>query len=99
MTLGLAQWITLVETDDATESLRIEITHYPERQTSERVICFNSVSKILFDWEDRDDGCLESIIGAFEDIDGDQLRYMIRTDQRTIWIWTKSPVALSVNSR
>lgn len=94
VTLGLAQWITLVETDDTAESLRIDLTHNPEDPATERSIYFTGVTKVVSEWEDRDDRCMESIIGAHEDVEGDQLRYMFHTEQRGLFIWAKRPATV-----
>lgn len=94
ITLGLAQWITLFKTEDAVESLRIGLTHNPEDSATERSIYFTAVTKVVSEWYDRDDGCMETIIGAHEGIDAEQLRYTLHTDQRELWIWAKHPAVI-----
>lgn len=94
VTLGLAQWITFVEINESAESLRIGLTHNPEDSATEKSIYFTGVTRVVSNWVDRDDGCLESIIGAHEECEGDQLRYTIHTEQRELCIWARHTAAI-----
>ena len=94
ITLGLVQWITLVEANDSAESLRIGLTHNPEKSATEKSLYFTGVTQVVSEWEDRNDECMESIIAAHEEKDGEQRRYLFHTEQRRLWIWTKHPVAI-----
>ena len=87
VTLGRAQWITLIEANDALATLRIGLTHDPESCTTERHIEFAAVTKVVSEWAEEKDDCMESIIGAHEDQNGNQLRYMFQTEKRELWIW------------
>lgn len=44
---------------------------------------------------DREEECMESIIRAHEDRDGELLRYMFHTEQRELWIWASEPATIS----
>lgn len=94
ITLGLAQWITLVETDEAAQSLRIGLTHNPEDSATERSLYFTAVTKVVSEWHDPEEGCMETIIGAHEDKYGQQLQYLLHTDQRELLICADQPVVI-----
>lgn len=97
VTLGLAQWITLIETNGATGTLRIGLTHQPQNPETERCITFTGVTNVQSEWFGRDDECMESLLGIHEDHDENQLRYMFHTEQRELWIWaTKSATITEV---
>lgn len=89
ITRGLAQWITFVEVDEAAETVRIGLTHNPEIGATEKLITFAEVTKVDSDWFERDDDCMESVIGAHEDQIGEQMRYMFHSEQRELWIWAR----------
>ncbi len=95
VTLGRAQWITSIEADEAMKRLWIGLTHHPESHATERRIEFHGVTKVVSEWSERDDGCMESILGANEDHDGQQLRYMLVTEQRALTIWASEPATIS----
>lgn len=95
---GLAQWITFVEINQVMGTCRIGLTHNPEDPATERTVEFTAVTNVFSEWDDRDDECMESIIGAHEDNEGDQLRYMFRTTQRELLIWTTHPAIIDTSS-
>lgn len=74
--------------------MRIGLTHHPEISATETVIDFIAVTKIEWTWDDQDDESMESIIGAHEDVNGEGMRYMFRTDQRELLIWSEQPATI-----
>ena len=95
VTLGRAQWITLIEMNDASGTLRICLTHHPDSPVPERCITFTGVTNVTSDWFDRDDECVESLIGIHEHQDANQFRYMFHTEKRELWIWATKPAAIT----
>ncbi len=95
VTLGRAQWITLIEMNDASGTLRICLTHHPDSPVPVRCITFTGVTNVTSDWFDRDDECVESLIGMHEHQDANQFRYMFHTEQRELWIWATKPAAIT----
>ncbi len=94
VTLGVAQWITLIEMNSDLGTLRICLTHHPDNPEPERCITFSSVTNVTSAWFDRDDKCMESLIGIHEEHDANQLRYLFHTEQRELWIWTTKPATI-----
>ncbi|MEZ6142641.1 MAG: hypothetical protein R3B84_18935 [Zavarzinella sp.] len=94
ITGDFAQWITFVTSDDSSSTVRIGLTHNPEISTTEKLIEFIAVTKIESTWDDQDDECMESIIGAHEDMDGECMRYTFHTEQRDLLIWSELPASI-----
>ena len=84
LTRGLAQWITTFSHDQASRSLVVGFTHDPEHSKTERVARFAGVDKLVHRWQDRDDQCMETLIGAHETSTAGGSTYLLVTDQREI---------------
>jgi hypothetical protein len=79
-----AQWFTYVKYDAAKRELIIGMTHDPERAETQRVLHFADVQSVTDTWHDRDDDCMETLIGADEQAARSGWRYMLVTEQREI---------------
>ena len=88
ITRGYAQWITAIEHDQTRASMTIGLTKNPEFNRTEILIVFAGVVRTLSDWANREDDCMESIIGVHEETIDDMLRYCFHTEQRELLIWT-----------
>jgi hypothetical protein len=84
LTRGMAQWITAFSHDQASRSLVGGLTHDPEHSKTERVARFAGVDNLVHGWQDRDDQCMETLIGAHETSTADGFAYLLNTDQREI---------------
>jgi hypothetical protein len=84
ITKGRAQWIVSFECDDEKNNLTIQLTQEPELESVHRILKFFGVVNLESSWEDKDDNCLETIIGADEILNESYPRYFIHTDQREI---------------
>jgi hypothetical protein len=84
VTHGLAQWLTFVKHDHITRDLVVELTHDPGSLATQRIIRFADVTTVEDCWIDRDDGCMETLMGAHENETGSDFRYTLVTDQREI---------------
>lgn len=84
LTQGKALWITSVSHDAAARTLVVGFTQDPERSESRRVASFFGVEQVESQWQDRDDGCMETLIGAHETCSGGSFCYALVTDQREI---------------
>ena len=83
-TRGQAQWLTSVKYDPAARELVVGLTHDPERSETQRVLHVAEVSSVADLWIDRDDNCMETLIGAYEQKTNSCIRYTLVTDQREI---------------
>lgn len=84
ITVGKAHWITSFHYDTAARKFVIGLTWHPESPVTERIVEFNPVKAINFEWIDRDDECLEGLLGASEFADKTGIRYLLNTEQRKI---------------
>jgi hypothetical protein len=84
VTQGRAQWLTLVKHDPIAKEFVVELTHDPERSVTQRIVRFAGVPSVEDSWIDRDDNCVETLIGAHEDQTSSGIRYVLVTDQREI---------------
>ena len=66
VTQGWSQWITFFDHDSAKNQVRIGLTEHPEFAKSERILLFQGVHKLISNWHERDDECMDTIIGAEE---------------------------------
>ena len=62
----------------------MEMTHDPECSATQRIVRFADVPAVADSWIDRDDNCMESLIGAHERETTSGIRYSLVTDQREI---------------
>jgi hypothetical protein len=84
VTAGKAHWITSFTYDAVAGRLVVGLTHDPECSQTERVLEFDEVANISHRWTDRDDECMEGLLGAHEEESGPIIRYTLVTDQREI---------------
>ncbi len=76
-------------------TLCICLTHHPDSPEPERCITLTGVTSVKSDWFDRDDECMESLIGIHEHQDANRFRYMFHTEQRELWIWATKPATIT----
>lgn len=81
---GKAQWITTLSHDAAARKVAVGFTHHPDQPETKRIARFSGVARIQSRWQDREDGCMEALIGAHETSGGGSFRYLLVTDQREI---------------
>ncbi len=84
--VGQARWITSFAHDATTQSLVVGLTSDPETYETDRVLEFREVRSVCDHWIDRDDECMESLLGAHETQRGSDFRYVLMTEQREIEI-------------
>ncbi|MHA3774479.1 hypothetical protein ACXR0O_23455 [Verrucomicrobiota bacterium sgz303538] len=89
VTAGRAQWICSFKYNEAERKLAIGLFYDPDHQSeATRILEFESVVEVKDRWTDRDDQCIEGILGAHEELSGMNRRYTFVTDQREIEIET-----------
>lgn len=88
LTDGKSQWLTFLDHDVAKRRFRIGMTHAPECDATERVLELCEVQEVHSDWFDRDDRCMESLLGASAHIEESTVRYVLHTEQREICFTT-----------
>lgn len=86
LTDGKSQWLTFLDHDVAKGRVRIGMTHVPECDATERVLELRDVQEIHSDWFDRNDRCMESLLGASAHVEESTVRYVLHTEQREIAI-------------
>jgi hypothetical protein len=86
VTQNRAQWLTLVRHDPIAKEFVVELTDDPERSVTQRIVRFAGVPSVEDSWVDRDDDCIETLIGAHEDEISSGIRYVLVTDQREITV-------------
>lgn len=84
VTRGQAQWLTSAKYDPSAKEFVVGLTHDPERSEIQRVLHFSEVQVVRDFWTDREDNCMEGLIGAHEQRTNSGLRYTLVTDQREI---------------
>ena len=84
LTQGKALWVTSVLHDAVARILVVGFTHDPEGSEAGRVARFSGVEQVESRWQDKGDGCMETLIGAHETSSGGSFRYVLATDQREI---------------
>jgi len=84
VTRGQAQWLTSVKYDPAAREFIVGLTHDPESAATQLVVYFAEVTLVTDSWVDRDDNCIESLIGAHEEETSSGIRYTLVTQQREI---------------
>jgi hypothetical protein len=84
LTQGKTQWITSLSHDAAARRVAVGFTHHPEQPETERIARFSGVERVEARWQDREEGCMETLIGAHETSGGGFFRYLLVTDQREI---------------
>lgn len=85
---GWSQWVTFFDHDSAKNRVRIGLTEHPEFAKTERFLIFHDVQNLISNWHDRDDECMEIILGAEERLKKSLFNYSIFTSQRELELQT-----------
>lgn len=70
-----------------TQKLVVGLTRDPESSKTQRILEFHQVRSIRDYWIDRDDECMEGLLGAHETESGSDIRYVLATDQREVEVF------------
>src|SRR5215203_5865731 len=66
-------------------NLSIKFLGDPEQSAIARVLTFSRVQAYREEWYERDDDCIEMLIGLAEQVKKNGVDYMLHTDQRELW--------------
>jgi len=66
-------------------NLSLKFLADPSGSTIARVLTFSRVQAYQEEWYERDDDCIEMLIGLHEEVKKDGVDYMLHTDQRELW--------------
>ena len=81
---GRAHWITSFVYEPAASRLVIQLTDNVDSREPTRVIELIDIQQLETHWTDRDDNCMEGLLGAHEEEVGGIVRYLFVTDQREV---------------
>ena len=87
-----AHWITSYVYEPAASRLVIELTDNVESPEPTRVVEFTDIQQLEIHWTDRDESCIEGLLGAHEEEVAGIVRYLLVTDQREVEFTTRKKV-------
>jgi hypothetical protein len=75
--------------DFSGSELRVSFFGDPNESVIVRELTFFDIKEYKEDWFDRDDNCIEGLLGLHENPKGIGVEYMLHTDQRILWFYTE----------
>ena len=92
---GKAHWITSYVYEPAASRLVIELTDNVESPEPTRVVEFTDIQQLEIRWTDRDESCIEGLLGAHEEEVAGIVRYLLVTDQREVEFTTRKKAVIN----
>jgi hypothetical protein len=92
---GRAHWITSLVYEPAASRLVIQLTDNVDSREPTRVIELIDIQQLEIHWTDRDENCIEGLLGAHEEEVAGIVRYLFVTDQREIELTTHKKAAIN----
>lgn len=90
---GNVHYLSSLKQEDS--KLIVEFLGEPERADIVRRVIFSKVRGYRETWHDRDEDCLEMLLGIEEELKEAGTDYLLHTDQRAIWFSTKVEPVIS----
>lgn len=74
----------------ADSDLHIKFPGDPEETGIVRELSFAGIKEYGEDWYERDDECIEMLLGLHEEPEGAGVEYMLHTDRRELWFYSET---------
>lgn len=74
----------------AVSDLHIKFLGDPEESSIVRELCFSEVKEYREDWYERDEECIELLMGLHEELKGAGVEYMLHTNQRELCFYSET---------